>query len=75
MKDEYFEKFCDELILMSEHDKELKDGLQWLEKQFSDDGKNSIYDIIWKHIIMRHDDSEERLSSFMKNLTRYGVKK
>ena len=62
-------ELCDGLIEYAEHDKELKDGLAWIDRKFNDNGKNSIYDIILA--VLSHDGVQsENIKSFMKDLMR-----
>ena len=47
MKNSFFEKMVDELIEFSEHDEELKEGIQWLDKQAQEKGI-SFYEKVFK---------------------------
>mgnify|MGYP001573927907 CR=1 FL=1 len=51
--DTLFRKMIDEIIAMAEHDPELKEGIQWLDKIAIKNGM-SFYDIIFK-VLMKHD--------------------
>ena len=53
MKDSFFNKMVDELIEFSEHDKELKEGIQWLDKQAQEKGI-SFYDMVFE-VLYNHD--------------------
>tara|TARA_Y100000310_G_C20674177_1_gene811982 strand:+ start:2686 stop:2922 length:237 start_codon:yes stop_codon:yes gene_type:complete len=62
--------FCDELVIMSEHDEELKKGLAWLDRKFGDGGKKSIYEVLWQVIFESPKMETQNMGDFMKNLTR-----
>ena len=64
----YWEAFCDELVIMSEKDQELKEGLAWIDRTFNDGGKRSFYESLW-HVMMVS-PNEQNTDDFMKNLTR-----
>tara|TARA_R110002020_G_scaffold441981_1_gene653086 strand:- start:3069 stop:3278 length:210 start_codon:yes stop_codon:yes gene_type:complete len=40
-------EMCDQLILLSSQDKELKKGLQFLDKKYGKNGKVSMYEILY----------------------------
>jgi hypothetical protein len=67
---EHWIKFCDELILASSDDEELKDGLAWLDKKSQKDNI-SFYDILWNVLMLdpinRFDDE---MGDFMQSITR-----
>ena len=65
---QYWEAFCDELVIMSEIDQELKEGLAWIDKTFNDGGKKSFYEAVWQ-VIMTNPKGYNT-DDFMKNLTR-----
>ena len=68
--------FCDELILASGQDQELRMGLAWLDKRFNDGGKLSMYEILWRVIFTNpkrfvgQENNTLNMESFMKGLTR-----
>lgn len=49
----FFRKMVDELIAFAEYDKELAEGLKWLDGQAQNSGI-SIYDQIFK-VLYKHD--------------------
>ena len=49
----FFTKMVDELVEFSEHDPELKDGLQWADQQAQKKGI-TFYDMVY-NILYRHD--------------------
>ena len=49
----FFTKMVDELVEFSEHDPELKDGLQWEDLQAQKKGI-SFYDMVY-NILYKHD--------------------
>ncbi len=51
--DSTFRKMVDDIVAMAEHDPELKEGIQWLDKIATENGM-SFYDIIFK-VLMKHD--------------------
>ena len=51
--DSTFRKMVDDIVAMAEHDPELKEGIQWLDKIATENGM-SFYDIIFK-VLMQHD--------------------
>ena len=67
---QYWEAFCDELVIMSEHDEELKKGLAWLDRKFGDSGKKSIYEILWQVIFESPRMERQNMGDFMKGITR-----
>ena len=48
-----FTKMVDELVEFAEHDQELKDGMQWLDKEAAKKGI-SFYDMVYQ-VLYRHD--------------------
>ena len=67
---EHWIKFCDELILASSDDEELKDGLAWLDKK-SQEADISFYDMLWNVLMLDPTNrSDDEMDSFMQNITR-----
>jgi len=64
----HWRNFCDELVIMSEYDQELKEGLAWLDRQLGDGGKKSIYEVLWQVIF--ESPRRENMGNFMKGITR-----
>ena len=60
----FFIKMVDELIDFSEHDKELSDGIKWIDKLAQEQGI-SFYDMIYK-ILYQH-DMNQRVNKFVNN--------
>ena len=56
----------DELVEFSEHDKELADGIKWLDKLSQEQGI-SFYDMVF-NILYQH-DMKEKVSKFVKQHT------
>ena len=49
----FFTKMVDELVEFSEHDPELKDGMQWLDGEAQKKGL-SFYDMVYQ-VLYKHD--------------------
>lgn len=49
----FFNKMVDELVLLGEKDLELKDGIQWLDKQAQKEGV-TIYDKVYE-VLLRYE--------------------
>ena len=66
----HWQKFCDELIIVSENDQELKEGLAWLDEQAQKKGI-SFYEMLW-NVLMIDPQSrfDDEMSGFMQSLTR-----
>ena len=56
MSEEFFKKTVDELIISAEHDPELKDGLEYLDKKATEKGI-TIYEMIFE-VLYKHDMNE-----------------
>jgi len=50
---EFFGQMVDELVDLSEHDPELKDGIKWLDEQSQKKGI-SFYDMVFE-VLYKHD--------------------
>lgn len=51
-KGEFFNAMIDELVAFSEFDKELKDGIRWVDEQAKKKGisfYDAVFDILYKH--------------------------
>ena len=59
-----FNKMVDDLVVFSEHDKELADGIKWLDSIAINQGV-SFYDVVYK-ILYQH-DIKERAKEWRKN--------
>lgn len=49
---DFFSKMVDELVIYSEHDDELAQGLKWLDKQAQKKGitfYDMVFDVLYKH--------------------------
>jgi len=49
---QFFTKMVDQLVEFSEHDPELKDGIQWLDEQAQKKGisfYDMVFDVLYKH--------------------------
>ena len=60
---EFFNNMVDELILMSEHDPELADGIKWLDAKATKKGI-SFYDMVFE-VLYKH-DVDEKASEWLK---------
>jgi len=58
----FFVKMVDELIEFSEHDKELSDGIKWIDS-LAQSHNISFYDMMYK-IIYQH-DMNQRVNDFI----------
>jgi len=72
----HWRKFCDELVIVSENDQELKEGLAWLDEQAQKKGV-SFYEMLWNVLMVDPLSNIERLGrfddemgGFMQSLTR-----
>lgn len=66
-KSDHWRKFCDELIIASENDPELEDGLKWLDELAQKKGI-SFYEVLWRVVMM--DRTDEDMGDFMQSITR-----
>lgn len=64
----FFIKMVDELVEFSEHDKELNDGIKWIDKLSQEQGI-SFYDMIYK-ILYQH-DMNQRVNNFINKHTNH----
>jgi len=51
-QDEFFNKLVDELVEFGEYDKELADGLKWLDRVAQKEGVSfydKVYEVLYKH--------------------------
>ena len=62
----FFIKMVDELVAFSEHDKELADGIRWLDKLSQEQGI-SFYDMVF-NILYQH-DMNQRVNNFVNKHT------
>ena len=60
----FFTKMVDELVDFAEHDPELKEDMQWVDREAFRKGK-SFYDLIYE-ILYRH-DVNEKAKEWLKN--------
>ena len=59
-----FNKMVDDLVVFSEHDKELADGIKWLDSIAINQGV-SFYDVVYKILYQHH--IKERAKEWRKN--------
>ena len=57
MENTFFNKMVDDLVEFSEHDKELADGIKWLDSMAIKKGI-SFYDMVYQ-ILYKHDVNEK----------------
>jgi len=57
MENTFFNKMVDDLVVFSEHDKELADGIKWLDSMAIKKGI-SFYDMVYQ-ILYKHDVNEK----------------
>ena len=62
----FFIKMVDDLVEFSEHDKELSDGIKWIDKLAQEKGISfyeMMYDILYQH------DMNQRVNNFINKHT------
>ncbi len=64
----FFIKMVDELVEFSEHDKELNDGIKYIDKQAQEKGI-SFYEMIYA-ILFQH-DMNQRVNDFINEHTNH----
>ena len=64
MKKDFFKKLVDQLVVLSEYDPELKEGLQWVDKQ-ARERDISFYDMMIS--ILQSHDARQRAKEWMRN--------
>jgi len=65
MSDSFFKDMVDELIFFADHDPELKDGIQWLDRLAQKEGV-TIYDKVYEVLIKY--DTNQRAKEWVKGL-------
>jgi len=60
----FFTKMVDELVIFSQYDKELADGIKWLDGQAQKEGVSfydKVYEVMYKH------DTNQRAKKWLKD--------